>query len=182
MDLRIPSYLQLVLNRVMAEHLNQTVHDFARKGINVQTCRVLVSLYHHGRLRPSTLAYLVGLEQTAMSHLLKGMTRRGFIARERDKKDNRAVDVCFTPKGRRLAIYCHETALKQEQLLLRNLSRKEIDTLRIIVWKMDENIRGTQLRKLSRGLTNGAIDVTRASQRRTARRRMSNIEPATGKG
>lgn len=132
----------------MAEHLDQTVNDFARKGINVQTCRVLLSLYHHGLLRPGILAFLVGLEQTAMSHLLKGMTRRGLIDRERDKQDNRAVDICLTPKGRRLAFYCHETALKQEQLLLKNLSRKEIDALRGIVWKMDENIRGNQILKI----------------------------------
>ena len=166
----------------MAEHLDQTVNDFARKGINVQTCRVLLSLYHHGLLRPGILAFLVGLEQTAMSHLLKGMTRRGLIARERDKQDNRAVHICLTPKGRRLAFYCHETALKQEQLLLKNLSRKEIDALRGIVWKMDENIRGNQIRKLSSRVKNGAADVRRTRSRGQARARTSSIQPTAGKG
>jgi DNA-binding MarR family transcriptional regulator len=182
MDLRIPSYLQLVLNRVMAEHLSQTIKDFTKVGINVQTCRVLISLHHHRRLRPGTLAYLVGLEQTAVSHLLKRMTQRGFIARERDKRDNRAVDVCLTAKGRRLAIYCHEAALRQEQLLLRNLSAAEIDTLRKIVWKMDKNIRGIQLKKLSRETTNGRTDVTRVLPGRDQTARAPNNYVRPGKG
>jgi DNA-binding MarR family transcriptional regulator len=182
MDLRAPSYLQLVLNRVMAEHLSQTIGDFTRMGINVQICRVLVSLYHHGQLRPGTLAYLVGLEQTSVSHLLKSMTQRGLIARERDERDNRAVAVCLTAKGRRLAIYCHEAAVKQERLLLRNLSGKEVDTLRRIVWRLDENIRGGQLKELSQQSVNGGTNTTRGAARRraTAREQDGHARPAKG--
>lgn len=182
MDLRAPSYLQLVLNRVMAEHLSQTIGDFTRMGINVQTCRVLVSLYHHGQLRPGTLAYLVGLEQTSVSHLLKSMTQRGLIARERDERDNRAVAVCLTPKGRRLAIYCHEAAVKQERLLLRNLSSKEVDTLRQIVWKMDENIRGGQLKELSHQVANGGTNASRGAPRRRAMARAQDSHAGPAKG
>jgi DNA-binding MarR family transcriptional regulator len=147
MDLRVPNYLQMVLNRVMAEHLSRTVKDFTKVGINVQICRVLLSLYHHQRLRAGTLSYLVGLEQTAVSHLLKNLTQRGLIARERDKRDNRAIEVSLTAKGKRLAGYCHEAALKQERLLLDCLSAKEVETLRKIVWKMDDNIRGPQRKR-----------------------------------
>lgn len=182
MDLRAPSYLQLVLNRVMAEHLSQTIGDFTRMGINVQACRVLVSLHHHGQLRPGTLAYLVGLEQTSVSHLLKSMTQRGLIARQRDERDNRAVAVCLTAKGRHLADYCHQAAVRQERLLLRNLSSKEVDTLRKIVWKMDVNIRGKQFEKLSRQPMNGGVEVARAPRRRTpnSRLRKSHDRPAKG--
>jgi DNA-binding MarR family transcriptional regulator len=159
MDLRIPSYLQMVLNRVMAEHLGQTVKDFTKVGINVQICRVLLSLYHHERLRAGTLSYLVGLEQTAVSHLLKSLTKRGLIVRERDKRDNRAIEVSLTAKGKRLAAYCHEAALKQERLLLACLSTKEIETLRKIVWKMDENIRGPQRKRVLKQSAGRSADL-----------------------
>jgi DNA-binding MarR family transcriptional regulator len=162
MDLRIPSYLQMVLNRVMAEHLSQTVKDFTKIGINVQICRVLLSLHHHQRLRAGMLSYLVGLEQTAVSHLLKSLTQRGLIARERDKRDNRAIEVSLTAKGKRLAACCHEAALKQERLLLACLSPKEIETLRRLVWKMDENIRGRQLKRALKQFASRSAELARA--------------------
>ena len=169
LDLRVPSYLQLVFNRVMAEHLNQTMSDFTEVGINIQKCRVLLSLHHHGELRSGTLAYLVGLEQTAISHLLKDLTRQGLITRERDRSDNRAVEVRLTASGKRLAVYCHTTALKQEKLLLASLSPKEIGTLREIVWKIDENIRGGQLMRMVRSSQNADTAITPAVRRKSAR-------------
>lgn len=167
--MRVPGYLQLVLNRVMAEHLGQTVHDFTKVGINIQKCRVLLSLHHHGRLRSGTLAYLVGLEQTAISHLLKGLARQGLIARERDRRDNRAVEVRLTASGKRLAAYCHHTALKQENILLTNLSPKEIKGLREIVWKIDENIRGSQLSQIAGNPQRGDAAPASARARNGAR-------------
>jgi DNA-binding MarR family transcriptional regulator len=167
LNLRVPGYLQLVLNRVMAEHLNQTIDDFTDAGINIQKCRVMLSLHHHGQLRSGILAYLVGLEQTAISHLLKDLTRQGLIARERDRDDNRAVEVRLTASGKRLASYCHTAALKQEKLLLASLSPKEIASLREIVWKTDENIRGGQLTRM----IGGSRSAESASAPRTRRKR-----------
>jgi Mn-dependent DtxR family transcriptional regulator len=95
---------------------------------------------------------------------LKSLTQQGLIARERDKTDNSAGEVRLTAKGKRLATYCHETALKQEQLLLENLSSKEIEALRKIVWKIDENIRGSQFRKLSKQTANGSAEPTSSRQ------------------
>lgn len=145
-DLRLPGYMQMVLNRIMAEHLEQTIGDFTKVGVNIQTCRVLLALHHHGSLRVGVLAYLVGLEQTAFSHLLRSLNRRGLIIRERDKADNRAVEVRPTAEGKRLGAYCHKAALRQERLLLGNLTQAEVAQLRKIVWKIDDNIRGEAAR------------------------------------
>ena len=141
-DLRLPGYMQMVLNRIMAAHLEQTIGDFTKVGVNIQTCRVLLALHHHVSLRVGVLAYLVGLEQTAFSHLLRNLSRRGLILRRREKIDSRAVEVQLTAEGKRLAAYCHKAALKQERLLLANLTAAEKAQLRKIVWKIDENIRG----------------------------------------
>ena len=169
LNLRVPSYLQLVLNRVMAEHLSQTMSDFTDVGINIQKCRVLLSLHHHGELRSGTLAYLVGLEQTAISHLLKDLTRQGLITRERDRNDNRAVEVRLTASGKRLASYCHIAALRQEKLLLASLSSKDIMTLREIVWKIDESIRGGQLTRMVGSPQGSDSAIASAPRRKSAR-------------
>jgi DNA-binding MarR family transcriptional regulator len=176
LDLQSPGYLQLVLNRIMAEHLNQTIDAFTEVGLNIQTTRVLLSLYHHGRLRTGVLAYLVGLEQTAISHLLRDISRRGLIIREREKADNRAVEVRLTAEGKKLATYCHKAALDQERLLLGNLTAAEIAALRKIVWKIDDHVRGGVSRLIqktaNRAAKNGASRKEAAAKRNTQIRRI----------
>jgi DNA-binding MarR family transcriptional regulator len=146
MDLKKPDYLQLLLNRIMSEHLNITIDDFTRLGINIQTCRVLISLHHHKHLRSGILAYLIGLEPTATSHVLRSMSEQGLIHRERSSEDSRAVEIRLTAEGRELAQRCHKAALRQEKILTAGLNNEEIDFLRKIIWRIEFNIRGHQAR------------------------------------
>jgi DNA-binding MarR family transcriptional regulator len=110
-------------------------------GLKVQPTRVLVSLLGRGKLRCSVLARLVGMEATALSHLLRAMSDQELIVRERVKKDNRAVEVRLTEKGELLARKGSAVLNQQNHVLLTGLSAAELAQLKASLSKMRDNIR-----------------------------------------
>lgn len=63
---------------------------------------VLEALHHLGTLSQRDLAEKVLRSTGNISTLLKGLEARGLITRERDRADNRYMQVCITDTGRTL--------------------------------------------------------------------------------
>ena len=96
-----------------------TTRDLAELEITPQTARALVVLLQHQQLRCALMARLLGLEATALSHLLRAMSRDQLIVRNRVDNDNRAVEVA--PDARRARAWprtCQDLALAHERQLL----------------------------------------------------------------
>jgi DNA-binding MarR family transcriptional regulator len=64
-----------------------------------------------------------------MSRLLSGLERDGFVAREADEDDARAVRVRATPKGRRVLVQGRERRVAELTQLLEDISADELATL-----------------------------------------------------
>jgi DNA-binding MarR family transcriptional regulator len=103
--------IPLQMNRVLAGLNNLTARDLTDLEITPQAARALVVLLQHGELRCALMARLVGLEATALSHLLRAMNRDQLIVRNRVDNDNRAVEVTLTAQGARVARNCQNLAL-----------------------------------------------------------------------
>jgi DNA-binding MarR family transcriptional regulator len=64
-----------------------------------------------------------------MSRLLSGLEHDGFVVREADEDDARAVRVRATPKGRRVLVQGRERRVAELTQLLEDISADELATL-----------------------------------------------------
>ena len=141
--------LTVLMNSVVARISRETFKDLSDLGLNVQSARVLIILLERTFMRCSTLARDVGLEATALSHLLRVLAEQGLVVRERVKEDNRAVEVRLTPKGRTLARSCRSVDLDKQKMLLKGVDPKDIERFTALLCRMSENLNDT------RGRSNG---------------------------
>lgn len=63
---------------------------------------VMLALWEHEPLRAGELADLVKLDPGTLSPLLKRLEAKGYVRRERDPHDDRALAVVLTDEGRAL--------------------------------------------------------------------------------
>lgn len=137
-----------LLNTVLVGLNTVSGKDLVRLGVKGQSARALMALLDHTELRCSKMSRLLGLEATALSHLLRALARKRLIVRTRVENDNRAVEVRLTEQGRRLARACQDVTHSYERKLLQGLTAGELQALQRILQKMDDNI--TPLRRRGR--------------------------------
>jgi DNA-binding MarR family transcriptional regulator len=133
--------LQLLVSSVAASINNQAVKSLQDVGIKVATARVLISLLGRERARCAALARIVGMEATALSHLLRSMADQGLIVRERVKKDNRAVEVRLTAKGEKMAKLSHSALNSQSGTLCKGFTAEDVARLQQALCRLHDNIR-----------------------------------------
>ena len=120
--------LQRAAETVMAHttsHLSQ--HD-----LSVSQFAVLEALHHLGTLSQRDLAEKLLKSTGNMSIVLKRLDKRGLIARERDKEDNRYMRVCITEEGRRLLLSFfdqHVQGIVEELSVLTAAEQEELGRL-----------------------------------------------------
>jgi DNA-binding MarR family transcriptional regulator len=140
MDTKPAVNIPLLLNTVLAGLNTLSAKELAQIGVTTQSARALVVLLHHAELRCSRLSRLLGLEATALSHLLRALARKHLIIRNRVENDNRAVEVRLSDKGRRVAQACQTATRGYERTLLTGLEADELLLLQRVLTKMNDNI------------------------------------------
>ncbi len=81
--------------------LNQLLQGaVAGSGVSLSQARALATLVDLGPQRVTALAHHQQVRQPTMTALVAGLERRGWIARQPDPADRRAVLVSVTPAGR----------------------------------------------------------------------------------
>ena len=81
---------------------------------------------------PTTVGALARAEQVSaptMSRLVSGLERDGFVVREVDEEDARAVRVRATPRGRRVLVQGRERRVTELAQLLDGVSANDLRTL-----------------------------------------------------
>ena len=166
--------IPLLLNGVLAELNMLSAKDLARLGLTPPSARALIVLLQHSQMRCSSMARLLGLEATALSHLLRALARKHLIIRNRVANDNRAVEVRLSEKGRRIAQACNAATGAYERRLLTGLDAAELDLLQRALTRMRDNIE--PLRRARRSLP------TVEEGRSIGRRRVRKATRARGPG
>jgi MarR family transcriptional regulator, organic hydroperoxide resistance regulator len=159
--------IPLQINRVLAGLNTLTARDLTELEITPQTARALVVLLQHQQLRCALMARLLGLEATALSHLLRAMSRDQLIVRSRVDNDNRAVEVALTAQGTRTAKACQDLALAHEQQLLEGLAPGELAELDRILAKLCDNVTPPE-RRLKLAVTD--VPQPKAAARKSSKR------------
>ena len=132
--------LWLLLSSVATRFGREAQRGLAGCKLSMQGMRVLIYLLERQGLRCSSLANAVGLESTALSHLMRALADQGLITRTRATRDQRSIEVCLTPAGQLMAEQCRAANARTENLLFAGLDQLEVQTLHILLTQMNANL------------------------------------------
>ena len=132
--------LWLLMSSVASRFGRETLRGVTGCKLGVQGARVLIYLLEQEGLRCSSLANAVGLEATALSHLLRSLTDQGLIVRARAPNDQRSIEVSLTPRGREVAEQCRALNEQTASLLIDGLDQKAVQTLHAVLMRMNANL------------------------------------------
>jgi len=133
-------FIPFLLYRVMAKGIKRASGDYAKLKLTIQEARVLIVLAQHRTMRVGALADLTAIEQSALSHMLRELSRRNLVKRDRVQHDNRAVDVSLSSEGMKLARVCLDISRKHEEVMLKDFSVGNQRTIRVLLNKIYENV------------------------------------------
>ncbi len=129
-----------LLGAVVARLSRQLARDVSQLGVSLPGARLLAMLSGNVHMRCSALSSALGLDPPTLSHLLRSLSDRELVARERSGDDNRSVQVCLTPEGERLARQCRDIEARSQLGLLDGIDSGDIARLGEILARMEENL------------------------------------------
>ena len=132
--------LWLLMSNVASRFGRETLRGLTGCKLGMQGARVLIHLLEQEGLRCSSLANAVGLEATALSHLLRSLADQGLIQRARASADQRSIEVTLTAKGRDVAQQCREVSARTETLLMEGIDQDDVLNLHAILMRMSANL------------------------------------------
>ena len=109
-------------------------------GIGIVEWRVLAMLAVENHITANRVGQVIGLDKSAISRSLQALEREGYVTSEVDTKDARHHTVSLTPSGRQLHDRVLETAVRREEVLLADLSEREVDTLIDLLHRMSRQL------------------------------------------
>jgi len=86
------------------------------------------------------LAKHMGLSASRVSRVVDKLVVNGYLDRNTDSSDRRAITLCLTPKGKEIKAMIDRERLKCEEQLLQVIPSEEIEKLREIIGKIIEAI------------------------------------------
>lgn len=98
-------YAILEYTRKINENTNKSFNPvFAEYGLTMLQGRILMELFHFGRLSIGNLAESINAAGANVSAMCKKLEKMGYLYRFRDKEDERVVQVDLTEKGREILL------------------------------------------------------------------------------
>jgi DNA-binding MarR family transcriptional regulator len=90
---------------------------------------VLIQLAQQQHISPTRLSAQVGHDMGALTRVVDELERLGFVRRERNRRDRRAVEIAISPAGRREAQSAKRVVAELLNRLIEPFTDREIDTL-----------------------------------------------------
>jgi MarR family transcriptional regulator, transcriptional regulator for hemolysin len=112
----------------------------AAQGGSIPIWLILNALKGERRRSQLELARAVGIEGPTMTRHLDGLERAGLVERQRDPVDRRAVQVHLTRAGHALHGRLLKAVIAFNHQLRTGLSRDDLETLRRILGRLQENV------------------------------------------
>ncbi|MEO8063617.1 MAG: MarR family transcriptional regulator [Pseudomonadota bacterium] len=93
----------LLAARTLVDRMRSMYHELEHlTGAPIGLHRALVCVGNEPGLPPSRLAVRLSMQRPAVSQLLKSLTMRGWIVRQRSETDHRAIEIHPTAAGRQI--------------------------------------------------------------------------------
>ncbi len=91
-----------------------------------------------------TIRAALGFDKATITRVVRTLTDLGYIHKERDKKDKRAFNLSLTDKGKSFKIEVFRIMKSWSDILYKDISQDEIDTLENIIGRMLQNVKNYQ--------------------------------------
>lgn len=131
---------RLLLGRINSAMREAHDKALAPLGVTSSQGMVLLNCMRGEANTPAELARLNDLDISSVSRMLDRMEEKGLVKRSRTSRDRRQVLVTITPKGRGLVKKGFPVAARVAKDAWRNVSEREKQTLRNIVYKILGNL------------------------------------------
>ena len=137
----LSEHLPYLINRVGSALVARFSADaLAGAHLSIASWRVLAVLSNNGGLRQTDLAEMTSIDASTLSRLITRLVRDGLVERARSKTDNREVAVALRAKARRAMTKLVPVAAGLQREATRNLSRRDLATLKRVLRKMHANL------------------------------------------
>jgi len=134
------SNLWLLMSNVATRFGRESLRGLNGCKFGMQGARVLIQLLDQGAQSCSALAVAVGLEATALSHLLRSLADQDLIQRARAASDQRTIEVSLTTKGADVAQQCRALNIQTQSVLVEGLEAADLQSLHAILMRMTANL------------------------------------------
>jgi MarR family transcriptional regulator, transcriptional regulator for hemolysin len=125
-----------------AKHVGRAFNDaLAEVGGSVSTWFILTNLKGDEWRTQHELARALRIEGPTLTRHLDGLEEEGLVVRLRDPHDRRAVSVELTEAGRAKHVEMLRAVQAFNRRLLAGLSEAEIDELRTLLGRLEQNVR-----------------------------------------
>ena len=139
--LDLSEHLPYLINRVGSALVARFSADaLAGARLSIASWRVLAVLSSNRGLRQTDLAEMTSIDASTLSRLITRLVRDGLVERARSKTDNREVAVALRAKARRAMTKLVPVAAGLQREATRNLSRRDLATLKRVLRKMHANL------------------------------------------
>ncbi len=131
--------LLLKLDQVLIDMMRKLRKELSRTGVKQELTRgqvYLLRFVKKGRQKKvSDLAVRMDVSPSAISELMDGLERQGYITRDRDEKDRRVILPRLTSEGEGILREMDEVRIKIIAKYASNISPEELKTLVNLVEK-----------------------------------------------
>lgn len=128
-----------LMHQITTMAMAEATHEFLELGFTVQNARVMIVLLQNPDIRLGRLSEITCIEPPTLSLMLTRLASRGMIVRRKDARDNRAVTIRLTARGKRLALDCHRSSLERERWLLDAVPPRDVAVLNRSLMRVFEN-------------------------------------------
>ncbi len=116
--------------------------ELERIGMRYSYRHVMKPLMENDSLTQLELVKITNLKAPTISITLRNMEREGIVRREKNDNDRRETHVFITDKGRKMYAKVLATLDKAEKIMLKGVNENELNSMRLTLEKMSENLRG----------------------------------------
>jgi DNA-binding MarR family transcriptional regulator len=139
----LSEHLPYLINRVGSALVARfSAEALAGAHLSIASWRVLAVLSNKGGLRQTDLAEMTSIDASTLSRLITRLVHDGLVRRTRSKEDSREVAVQLTRKAGTAMRKLVPTAVGLQKTATRNLSKRDLATLKRVLRKMHDNLIG----------------------------------------
>jgi len=139
-DKWLQNFVPYLMYRITNQLTRRLRGRLRKSDINITRWRVLSVLRAYGELSLGQIVELTVMEQPSVSRVVAQLEREGLVRREVSTKDSRFLHVSLTPAGTKAFNAIYPTSQRHQERALSGFSRKEINTLKSFLRRIQENI------------------------------------------
>lgn len=128
-----------ILHRKTQMYLDKNLKTF---NITASEVPVLLPLYHHDGTTQEELVIHTGLDKSAVTRILQGLIKKGYVTKEKDEHDLRCNRIYLTPSAFSVQKEIYDVLDGLNYVIMHGFDEEEHTKTYNLLERMVENIQG----------------------------------------